>query len=121
MHSALNPGHLTSFDEWVSSPIRPGSTDKLRSGMVLQSDIIPTPVPDGYLINCEDTLAVADASLRAELKARYPDLWTRVERRRRLAVEGMGIPLADEILPLTDCFAYLPPFWLLSDYVCAVE
>jgi hypothetical protein len=121
MHSALNPGHLTSFDEWVSSPIRAGSTEKIRSGMVLQSDIIPTPVPDGYLINCEDTLAVANVSLRAELKTRYPDLWLRVERRRKLAAEGLGLHLADEILPLSDSFAYLPPFWLISDWVCALE
>jgi hypothetical protein len=119
MHSALNPGHLTSYEEWLSSPIRPDSDEKILSGMVLQSDIIPTPVPQGWLMNCEDTVAVADAGLRAELKAGFPALWARVERRRKLMVEALGIPLAEELLPLSDGTAYLPPFWLASELVCA--
>ncbi len=121
MRSALNPGHLTSFEEWISSPIRPDSREKVRSGMVFQSDIIPTPLPAGQLMNCEDTVAVADAGLRADLRARYPDLWARVQRRRQLMIEGLGIHLAEELLPLTDGTAYLPPFWLVPELVCAVE
>ena len=121
LRSALNPGHLTSYEEWLSSPIRPDSEEKICSGMVLQSDIIPTPLPAGWLMNCEDTVAVADISLRAELKANYPDLWRRVERRRLLMRAALGIHLAEEILPLTDGTAYLPPFWLASELVCAVE
>jgi hypothetical protein len=118
---ALNPGHLTSFEEWSSSPIRPESTEKIRSGMVFQSDIIPTPLPAGWLMNCEDTVAVADAALRAELRARYPDLWSRVQARRKLMTDSLGIQLAEEMLPLTDGTAYLPPFWLVPDLVCAVS
>jgi len=64
---------------------------------------------------------VADISLRAELKANYPDLWRRVERRRLLMSAALGIHLTEEILPLTDGTAYLPPFWLASELVCAVE
>ena len=37
----LNPGHQISLDEWVNSPIAPGSTIELRSGMAFQVDIIP--------------------------------------------------------------------------------
>jgi hypothetical protein len=66
-------------------------------------------------------VAVADASLRAELRARYPELWERVQTRRKLMIEGLGIQPAEEMLPLTDATAYLPPFWLASDLVCAVE
>jgi len=116
----LNPGHLTSFDEWTSSPIRPDSPEKVRSGMVFQSDIIPTPMAPGWLMNCEDTVAVADVSLRAELKASYPELWKRVQSRRKLMTEALGIQLADEMLPLTDGTAYLPPFWLANELVCTV-
>ena len=119
MRSSLNPGHLTSYEEWLSSPIRPDSDEKIQSGMVLQSDIIPTPLPQGWLMNCEDTVAVADTGLRAELKAGYPELWGRVERRRRLMIEALGMPLAEELLPLSDGAAYLPPFWLASELVCA--
>jgi len=121
LRSSLNPGHLTSYEEWVSSPIRPDSTEKIRSGMVFQSDIIPTPVPTGWLMNCEDTVAIADASLRAELKARYPELWSRVQGRRQLMAEALCIRPAEELLPLTDGTAYLPPFWLAPELVCAVS
>ncbi len=37
----LNPGHQIQLDEWVNSPISPGSTIELRSGMAFQVDIIP--------------------------------------------------------------------------------
>ena len=37
----LNPGHQIHLDEWVNSPIAPGSTTELRSGMAFQVDIIP--------------------------------------------------------------------------------
>jgi hypothetical protein len=119
MHSSLNPGHLTSFEEWLSSPIRPDSDEPILSGMVLQTDIIPTPLQPGWLMNCEDTVAVADASLRAELKAQYPGLWRRVEHRRQLMIEALGIPLAEEVLPLSDGAAYLPPYWMESELVCS--
>jgi hypothetical protein len=121
LRSALNPGHLTSYEEWTSSPIRPDSAEMVCSGMVFQSDIIPTPLPAGWLMNCEDTVAVADVSLRAELKTRYPDLWARVQNRRRLMIEALGILPAEELLPLTDGTTYLPPFWLANDLVCAVS
>ena len=88
--------------------------------MVFQVDIIPTPLPAGKQMNCEDTVAIADASLRAELSTRFPELWARVQARRAL-MTALGIHPAGEILPLTDATAYLPPFWLASDLVCAVS
>jgi Xaa-Pro aminopeptidase len=121
LHPALNPGHLTSYEEWTSSPIRPDSAEKIRSGMVFQSDIIPTPLPGGRLINCEDTVAVADASLRSQLKAGYPQLWERVQSRRQSMIEALGIQLSEDLLPLTDGTCYLPPFWLANELVCAVS
>ncbi|MCX6067281.1 MAG: Xaa-Pro aminopeptidase, partial [Chloroflexi bacterium] len=75
----------------------------------------------GWLTNCEDTVAVADASLRAELKSNHPVLWARVQNRRKLMIEALGIELAEELLPLTDGTAYLPPFWLANELVCAVS
>ncbi len=121
LRPALNPGHLTSYDEWVHSPIRPDSGEQIRSGMVFQCDIIPTPLPPGQLMNCEDTVAVADASLRAELRANYPELWTRTQQRRRVLQEAIGFRLAEELLPLTDATAYLPPYWLANELVCTIS
>jgi hypothetical protein len=118
--SALNPGHLTSYEEWMHSPIRPDSHERIRSGMVFQCDIIPVPLDHGQLLNCEDTVAVADADLRAELRSAYPAMWSRMQQRRELMTEGLGLELGEELLPLSDGAGYLPPFWLAADYVCAV-
>ena len=68
----LNPGHQLHLDEWVNSPIGPGSTVELRSGMTLQSDIIPATGTDYFTTNVEDGVALADATLRDALRARYP-------------------------------------------------
>ncbi len=121
LRSSLNPGHLGSFEEWLHSPIRPDSTEQIRSGMVFQVDIIPTPLPVGYTLNCEDTIAVADEALQSEMRAHYPEMWARIEARRQFMAEALGIRLAAEILPLTDAPAYLPPFWGAPELVCAVE
>jgi len=120
LRSMLNPGHLTSFDEWLHSPVRPGSAEKVVSGMVFQSDVIPTPLPRGRALNCEDTLAIADAALRADIRAATPELWGRTQQRRRFIEEALGLKLAEEILPLSDGALYLPPFWLAPDLVCTV-
>ncbi len=117
-NSMLNPGHLISFDEWVHSPIRPGSTERIASGMALQSDIIPYPLPEGLSLNCEDTVVIADAVLRAELQADYNDAWQRIQARRAFMSSQLGITLAEEVLPLSTAPAYLPPFWLAPQMVC---
>ena len=117
---ALNPGHLIGYDEWTHSPVRPGSDERIASGMLLQCDIIPTPLPAGHALNCEDTVAVADAGLRAELRASAPELWAQIEARRAFMREALGITLADELLPLSIAPAYLMPFWLAPELVCVV-
>jgi hypothetical protein len=119
-NSALNPGHLVSFDEWVHSPIRPGSREKIASGMLFQSDIIPAPLAPGQALNCEDTCAIADAALREGLREAYPEVWARIDWRRAFLRDQLGIEVADEVLPLSLAPAYLPPFWLCADLVCAV-
>jgi Xaa-Pro aminopeptidase len=117
---ALNPGHLVSFDEWTNTPIRDGSQDRLASGMIFQVDIIPSPLPAGVTLNCEDTAAIADAALREELLAKHPEAWARIEARRGFMADALGIELAPEVLPLSMANAYLPPFWLDPDLVCSL-
>jgi len=120
-NSMLNPGHLVSFDEWVHSPIRPNSADRIASGMALQSDIIPYPLPAGLSLNCEDTVVIADAALRADLQAGYPALWSRIQARCAFMTDQLGITLAEEVLPLSIAPAYLPPFWGQPERVCALR
>ncbi len=119
-NSALNPGHLISFDEWVHTPIRPGSAERVASGMVFQCDIIPAPLAAGQALNCEDTCVIANAALREELRNAFPDVWARIQRRREFMRDYLGIALCEEVLPLSAAPAYLPPFWLRPDDVCVV-
>jgi Xaa-Pro aminopeptidase len=113
---ALNPGHLVHLDEWVHTPVRPGSDEPIRSGMCFQCDIIPDNTRPGWAANCEDTLAVADAELRAELSARHPAVWERIETRRSFMRDRLGVAVADEVLPLSAAPARFPPFWLSPDH-----
>lgn len=117
---ALNPGHLISYDEWVNSPIERDSVVPLATGMALQCDIIPTPMPPGTALNCEDTVVLADDPLRAELAARHPVLWARIGRNRALMTEQLGLTLRPETLPLSLANAYLPPAWMSPEMVCTL-
>jgi Xaa-Pro aminopeptidase len=117
LKSALNPGHLVSYDEWSHSPVRPGSTDTLRSGMIFQVDVIPGPMPAGKALNCEDAVAIADVALRAEIAEKHPETWSRIEARRQFVRDTIGVTLADHLLPLSNIQLCLPPLWLRSDHV----
>ena len=118
---ALNPGHLVSIDEWTHTPIREDSADALSNGMALQCDIIPAPMPNGWGLNCEDSVALGDAQLRADLAANHPDVWARVQARRSWMQGSLGFKLADEVLPLSNAPGCLAPFWLAPDLVCRVS
>ena len=116
----LNPGHLISYDEWVHSPIERDSEVRLASGMALQCDIIPTPIPAGTALNCEDSVVLADQALLEEIASRHPELWARIDRNRDLMQNQLGLSLRPETLPLSLANAYLPPAWLSPEMVCAL-
>lgn len=117
MAPALNPGHLTATDEWVSTNVRPGDTTTIASGMALQCDVIPTGVPDSYQINCEDGLAIADAELRADIAAQFPEVWARIEARRTFMKDQLGIDIDDSVLPLSNTPGYYAPAFLAPERV----
>ena len=101
----------------MHSPVRPGSPDRLRSGMPFQIDVIPTPMPAGQTLNCEDPVTLADADLCADLNAKHPDCFARIEARRAFMREALGVDVKPSILPLSSTPLYLPPFWLKPDHV----
>lgn len=111
----LNPGHQIHLDEWVNSPVGPGSTIVLRSGMAMQVDIIPATGTPYFTTNIEDGVALADASLRAAFADSYPDAWRRIQARRTFMSESLGITLHPDVLPLSNLAAFLPPFLLRPD------
>lgn len=114
----LNAGHLIHLDEWLDTPFAPASDVKLKSGMALQCDIIPESATNpGAAANAEDSLAIADADLRAELMTRFPDLWERVVRRREFMIDTLEIELADEVLLFSDRQGMLAPALLTLECV----
>lgn len=108
----LNPGHQLHLDEWVNSPVGPGSRVVLRSGMALQVDIIPATGTDYFTTNIEDGIALADESLRRDLATKYPAAWRRIEARRRFMTSALGIELHPDVLPFSNIPAWLPPLLL---------
>ena len=108
----LNPGHQIHLDEWVNSPIAPGSPIELRSGMAFQVDIIPATGTDYFTTNIEDGVALADDTLRAAFAGAYPDAWARIEARRRFMADALGIDLHPDVLPFSNIPGWLPPFLL---------
>lgn len=108
---SLCPGHLTAEEEWLASPVYEGSREPLRSGMLLQVDIIPS-VPGYGGVSAESTVAIADARLREELSRECPELWSRVLRRREYLVDVLGIEVGEDVLPLCSTVAYLRPYLL---------
>jgi len=105
----LNPGHLIHLDEWVHSPIRKDSAVELVSGMALQCDIIPATGTDYFTTNIEDGVALADETLRAAFRDKYSEAWARIEARRELMGEVLGIRLKPEVLPFSNIPPGFPP------------
>jgi hypothetical protein len=111
----LNPGHQLHLDEWVNSPVFPGSRVELRSGMTLQCDIIPATGTAYFTTNIEDGVALADESLRAAFASAYPGAWNRIQARRRFMDDVLGITLHPDVLPFSNLAAHLTPFLLRPD------
>jgi hypothetical protein len=109
---ALNPGHLIHIDEWMHSPVRPGSTEAFRSGQAIQLDMIPTPGNAYFTANIEDGIALLDERGRAEFAERFPEAWARIAARRVFMADVLGIRMKPEVLPFSNLAGWLPPYLL---------
>lgn len=108
---ALNAGHLIRDEEWINAPFNPGSEDVLVSGTMIQCDIIVPATPPYPGVHTEDGLVVADAALRAQLTAKYPEVWARIQRRREL-MQSLGYELHEDVLPLSEMQGQVTPYML---------
>ena len=116
----LNPGHLVSDEEWMSSPVYDGSEELIQSGMIFQIDIIPSV--SGYNgTSAEECVAIADLELQQEIQAKYPELWERILARRTYLKEKLTIDIHPQILPLSNTVGYLRPYFLAKDKALSVE
>jgi Xaa-Pro aminopeptidase len=116
----LNPGHLIHLDEWMSSPFYAGSEIPVASGMAIQVDVIPSS-PKYFSTRMEDGIVIADGELRAKLKESAPDCYNRCQKRRSFMSDVLGIELPEEVLPLSNTCAIVPPFFLKPNTVLALE
>jgi hypothetical protein len=112
----LNAGHLIHYEEWLSSPVYEGSAEVLRSGMVMQSDVIPSH-PVYYSTRMEDGYALADEALRAELREKFPELMRRCAARGEFLRARLGLPLSEDVLPLSNLAGMIAPFLLAPENV----
>lgn len=116
----LNPGHLIHLDEWMSSPFYAGSDIPVASGMAVQVDVIPQSTTY-FSTRMEDGIVIADGGLRAALKQSAPDCYGRCQTRRAFMSDVLGIELPEEVLPLSNTCAIVPPFFLKPNTVLALE
>jgi hypothetical protein len=107
----LNAGHLIHLDEWLSSPVYAGSDIPLRSGMVMQSDVIPASVVYGST-RMEDGFVLADGPLQERLRTGFPEAYSRCLERRRFMRDALGLPVHEDVLPLSNVPGVVPPFLL---------
>jgi Xaa-Pro aminopeptidase len=117
----LNPGHLIHLDEWMNTPVYPGSKETLRSGQAIQVDIIPAVGAPYHSANIEDGIALLDERGRAELRDRFPAVAGRVEARRAFMADVLGIRLKPEVMPLSNLAAAYPPFLLSPSQLLAIR
>ena len=117
----LNPGHYIHIDEWVHSPVFKGSKLQFKSGMALQVDVIPGTGTAYHTSNIEDGIALADEALRSEIAQKFPEMWQRIQARRKFMAEVIGIKLKPEVLPFSNIPAYLPPYLLSPKNVLQVK
>jgi hypothetical protein len=106
----LNPGHLIHLDEWLSSPIFPGSQIQMHSGMVMQVDVIPSS-STYFSTRMEDGIVIANRDLQEKLQALYPDCFARCFRRREFMRNTLGIDVTDDVLPLSNMPGIVPPYF----------
>jgi hypothetical protein len=116
----LNAGHLIHLEEWLSSPIYHESTVPLRSGMVMQVDVIPSSPVYGST-RMEEGVVLADSDLRRRIKADFPECHARCQARRAFMDDTLGISLPEEVLPLSNIAGIVPPFFLDPHRVFALE
>jgi hypothetical protein len=69
----------------------------------------------------EDGVALADAQLRDRIRESYPDCYRRCQQRRSFMRDVLGVDLPDEVLPLTNTPAIVPPFFLDPNRIFAVS
>jgi hypothetical protein len=103
----------------MNTPVYPNSKETLKSGQMIQCDIIPAAGAPNNGANIEDGIALLDERGRAELRDKHPEVAARVNARRSFMTDVLGIRLKPEVMPLSNLAAAYPPFLLSPDRLLA--
>jgi hypothetical protein len=87
--------------------------------MAMQVDVIPGS-PVYFSTRMEDGLILADEELRKKLSNDFPACYGRCQKRRKFMTEILGIDLPEEVLPLSNIPAIVPPFFLAPNSILAL-
>lgn len=117
----VNPGHYIHLDEWPCSPFQKGAIMRIPSSAALQADIIPVARSGGIAVNMEDGVVLADASLRAELERKFPDMYSRCQARRKFMIDALGYELSEDVLPMGNFPGAYFPCLLNTALVCCYK
>jgi hypothetical protein len=88
--------------------------------MAMQADVIPVS-PTYFSTRMEDGVVIADRQLRHQLQEDYPECYARCQARRAFMRQVLGIQLPEEVLPLSNMPAIVPPFFLSPNTILALE
>lgn len=117
----LNPGHNISSDEWSNSSFAKGSTIKLHNGSHLQCDIIACGTNPVKKAICEDGIILADEKLREDLQKEYPEIYAKIQKRRQMMRDVLGINVSEDVLPMSNLCGVYWPFMLDKSRIFAVS
>ena len=88
--------------------------------MALQVDVIPTS-PIHFSTRIEDGVVIAGRNLRRQLQEQYLECFDRCQKRREFIKDVLGIDVAAEVLPLSNIPVLVPPHFLATNTVLAME
>lgn len=111
----LNTSHLQDWEDWPTTMFHDRDTTLVRSGMVIAADIFSAANGPAGMCHCEDTVAIANTDLRAEIAERHPEVYARMQARRLFMRDRLGIDLGEEVLPFSTVPAYHAPLWMDRD------
>ena len=120
LRSALNPGHLTGHDEWIHTPIRPGSDRTHRVGHAVSSRHHSDPDASGLGVQLRGRNRLRRRCAARRAQSPPSGAWPNGSKRAESFVrDELGIAISDSILPLSSTPLCLPPFWLASGRLLA--
>ncbi len=88
----------------------------MHSGMAMQVDVIPSS-STYFSTRMEDGIVIADRDLQGKLRALYPDCFARCVQRREFMRNTLGIEVTDDVLPLSNIPAIVPPYFFSPNQI----